>query len=289
VHTNPSSCHAAALGTLVTLAATLLVMRTVSAAPVVYAGYMVDNYCYAQMKAGGRSLDGTDVIRDPGAHTWHCMRDPRICYHGFYLAEKRGSEWHPKYLLDGVGNDAALALLRGRPVGDPRDYLRGEVLITGRGNDFGDGTLRGATLQECQGGALACDTVCLKGNCTGKVAAGTGKVSPEIVLKPTVLLWCHVLFMVVSWGCLLPAGVLWARAHVWTDPKRVLGHRVLQMIGWCFQLLGFICIVVHKKSGHFVAPHEVIGFLVVVMGSLQPLNAQLRHLKGVGHPELDGS
>merc|ERR1719468_799613 len=29
--------------------------------------------------------------------------------------------------------------------------------------------------------------------------------------------------------------------------------------------------------------------MVVIIGSLQPLNAQLRHMKGVGHPKPDGS
>lgn len=55
------------------------------------------------------------------------------------------------------------------------------------------------------------------------------------------------------------------------------------------QLVGFAAIVAHKTGvKHFSAPHEIIGLIVVIVGSLQPLNAQLRHLPFVGHPSPEG-
>mmetsp|Transcript_129358 Transcript_129358/g.360277 ORF Transcript_129358/g.360277 Transcript_129358/m.360277 type:complete len:371 (-) Transcript_129358:206-1318(-) len=263
------------------LASPCLAAANVSEGDTTYSGYMIDNYCYGLVSGGGRALDGADVIKDPGAHTWHCMRDPPICYNnGFYLAEKKGDEYHPKFKFDDAGNAAALALLRTRPEGHPQDNERGEILVTAMGYHDGDGYLREATIVQCLDGQSSCDSICT-GNCEG---------SADIKLPPTALLWCHVLCMLASWGCLLPAGVIWARGIGWRNPKRIQGHRLIQMVGWLLQLVGFACIVAHKGfTAHFTAPHEVLGLIVVILGTLQPINAQLRHLKGVGHPAPDGS
>lgn len=145
----------------------------------------------------------------------------------------------------------------------------------------------------------------------GFPGSNVGGLFPPIVIELEVpaLLWAHVLCMLISWGCLLPVGVIWAHNMRFSDQKWCQtpiwfqGHRILQSIGWLFQLLGFIFIFLHKGGfaalelgGHFQAAglfhpsvHEVIGLIVVILGTLQPLNALVRHLPFIGHPAKDGS
>jgi len=169
------------------------------------------------------------------------------------------------------------------------DRQPGHFTVTAVGEHNGDGILRNAEIVECNG--QFCDGVC-DGRCE----------TPEqdFELEPSALLIAHVVFMILSWGCLLPLGVLWARnlrqnsRKLGGSPIWFAGHRILQSVGWLFQLIGFACIVAHKQNGggklavHVSAPHEVVGLIVVILGSLQPINAQLRHLPCVGHFKEDG-
>lgn len=147
-------------------------------------------------------------------------------------------------------------------------------------------------------GSAQCDGVlsCSGGSCN----IPTTSLFPDIQLPVQTFLWLHVICMLVSWGCLLPLGVLWALSFrssekkVCDTPIWFQGHRTLQSIGWLFQLLGFIFIFLQKggfgmSGSHFKSPHEVIGLIVVVVGTLQPFNALLRHLPCIGHPSKDGS
>jgi len=101
--------------------------------------------------------------------------------------------------------------------------------------------------------------------------------------------------MCLSWGCMLPFGVLCAR-HLRLSPYKPLGkpvwfqgHRLLQSIGLLLQLLGLVFIMVYKKASHFKLPHELVGIVVVLLGTLQPVNACFRNLACVGHPKPDGT
>lgn len=101
--------------------------------------------------------------------------------------------------------------------------------------------------------------------------------------------------MVASWGCLLPFGVICARV-LKTHPRKVAGipiwfagHRTIQTIGWALQIIGFASIAAHRGTHHFKTPHEVLGLIVTILGTLQPFQAQLRHLKCIGHAQEDGT
>jgi hypothetical protein len=110
-----------------------------------------------------------------------------------------------------------------------------------------------------------------------------------IVEKPNASIWAHMIFMVFSWGLLLPFGVIFARYNR-TPPEWLKSrglnwfhvHRGAQSTGWLLQLCGFISAVVYigKTGGiHFGGPfnyHMIIGLLVVIFGTLQPLNAYFR-------------
>ena len=260
----------------------------------VYSGYLVDNYCYGLVNAGGRALDGTDVIRAPWEHTIHCLRDPAQCtQNGYYLAFNIGNStpnYRVKYQLDATGNANALALLRQTPVGSAEDHTPGNYRVTATGTYSASrnaAVLSGATLVRCTGTIAQCDGVCSGPGCSTEV-------SSELVLSPRTLLWAHVVCMVVSWGFLLPLGVILARG-LRTNARQLGGqpiwfqsHRIIQSLGWALQLAGFGCILGLKNGKHFTEPHEILGLTVTIIGSLQPINAQLRHLKCIGHASPDG-
>jgi len=218
----------------------------------------VDLYCYGLGRAGGLAVDGADVIRAPEDHTLHCLRDPPQCYEGGYmLAVNRGNgtkDYHVKFKLDEASNRNALALLRTYPVGHARDH-QGNFWVPANGSHSGDGILRGASIVECTGDASSCDGACV-GSC----------VTPEIVpaLTPSRFLWGHVICMVLSWGCLLPTGVLWARNLKWSQRKvcgEILwfqGHRTFQILGWTLQLAGHW--LVRGHLGHPPTAERSVAF-----------------------------
>ena len=95
-------------------------------------------------------------------------------------------------------------------------------------------------------------------------------------------LWAHIILMVLSWGFLLPLGVVVANRT--RDMNTVRGdtwfvfHRTVQYIGWTLQIVGFACAIVYCQlhSGHFTQIHTKIGLGIFVIGTLQPLNAYFR-------------
>jgi hypothetical protein len=130
-----------------------------------------------------------------------------------------------------------------------------------------------------------------RGSLKYDVSTGQGGVT---TLSPEVTLWLHMLAMLVAWGALLPFGVTFARymrkhhdAKLWFTV-----HRTCQYIGWACQLLGFIMAIVYVSksggsnfSGSYVY-HKIIGLIVVILGTLQPLNAYFRPHP---HPDIDAS
>lgn len=257
-----------------------------------YSGYLVDEYCFGLVRAGGTAVDGSNPIQNPSEHTVHCLATPSVCRPAYYLAGKNEAtgEYDVKFRLDEFGNERALALLeryRLETDSNPR-YRQGFFTVTATGvSDGTDNFLKFAQLTECNpGGSPQCDTNC---SSTGNGCNVAGMSDLKLELAPPALLWGHVLCMLIGWGCLLPAGVLWAR-NLRNSPKKACGspiwfqgHWILQSLGWLFQLLGFIFIFA-LKGPVFSSPHEILGLCVVIVGSLQPVNAQLRRLPCVGHP-----
>lgn len=109
-------------------------------------------------------------------------------------------------------------------------------------------------------------------------------VSKEV----SAVLYLHLIFMAISWGTLLPWGVAIAnrtrsvsngRPGAWFQ-----WHKKLQMLGWLVQLVGFAMAVWHvqENGAHFSGLHQIIGLVVVILGTSQPFNALLR--KSCAHP-----
>jgi hypothetical protein len=116
-------------------------------------------------------------------------------------------------------------------------------------------------------------------------AAGVGDA---VALPVPPLVTAHAVFMLLSWGLILPAGVVIARTQR-KNPAKVGGaplwfgmHRILQYTGWTLQLVGFGIILAYKDGTHFESSatvgvmHMFAGLVVVILGTLQPLNAFFR-------------
>jgi hypothetical protein len=114
----------------------------------------------------------------------------------------------------------------------------------------------------------------------------------KIELKaPNWALWLHIICMGSAWGLLLPWGVAIANRLRNVEKDEYPGgwfylHKKLQYIGWFLQLLGFIFVVVYvamEGGAHFSNPHMILGLVVTILGTLQPLNALFRP-----HPPVAG-
>jgi len=127
--------------------------------------------------------------------------------------------------------------------------------------------------------------------------------SSELRLPGEASLYAHMLFMLFSWGLLLPWGVAIANRTrtVKGAPKGAWFHvhKNMQYVGWFFQIIGFVCAIVYIeelqgvhftmtpfKDGDGSNPHTYIGLVVVILGTLQPLNAFFRpHNPAPGEPK----
>ena len=106
--------------------------------------------------------------------------------------------------------------------------------------------------------------------------------------KVSGMVWGHGITMMLSWGLLLPVGVLCARYQRKNEKKMMsmpfwfAMHKFCQYTGWFLQIIGFVLIFVGKGGGHFSSSltvgllHMFFGLVIVVLGTLQPLNAFFR-------------
>ena len=103
------------------------------------------------------------------------------------------------------------------------------------------------------------------------------------------LVLAHGSLMLVSWGVLLPSGVLMAHFLRHRNPTWFLLHRAVQSVGLLCALGGFIIALTQFAvfSDGYYAPaqaHGSMGVIVMVLGLLQPLNAYFRPHKQKDHP-----
>lgn len=87
-------------------------------------------------------------------------------------------------------------------------------------------------------------------------------------------LYLHLVFMILSWGALLPWGVALAvqTKKLGTDGAWYRLHRNFQIVGWVCQLIGFGFAISHCQvnSTHFANYHTYVGIVAIVLGTLQP-------------------
>lgn len=127
---------------------------------------------------------------------------------------------------------------------------------------------------------------------------GAGSDDPAAVAKPAEpVLLAHFILMLVSWGFLLPLGVVFARrgrnGYEAKEGAWFRIHKVFQYAGLLLQLGGFVAAVMYVQVyglfGHFAGPHEVAGLVVVFLGLMQPVSAFFRpHPPAAGEAKTRG-
>jgi hypothetical protein len=114
-------------------------------------------------------------------------------------------------------------------------------------------------------------------------ALNNGGAATNKKKETNLSLWLHIICMGSAWGLILPWGVSIANRSRNVNKDTHPGgwfwlHKNLQYTGWFIQLLGFIFVLIYvsNNSAHFSNPHTIIGLVVVILGTLQPLNAYFR-------------
>jgi hypothetical protein len=83
--------------------------------------------------------------------------------------------------------------------------------------------------------------------------------------------------MGLSWGFLLPLGVILARFFKHKpDAWWFRMHVICQRSGVVLMLVGVIIAFIMVEGSHFNGFHTIIGLIVFILGVLQPINAALR-------------
>jgi len=240
-------------------------------------GYVMDSYCINR----GRLLDNPskDSLSNPDLHTVHCLVDVTLCRDGGYelLADPQGdSKTHCRaYKLDNQGNDLVVALAR--LIGDcstcdgEGNQTKG-FRATVRGKVRGTGKRPLLAVSELLPAAVGCpDGV----SDLPELDCSSGEDQPWIVT--------HGTFMLVSWGVMLPSGVIIARL-LKHKPKGLWFkiHRAMQITGLMIAFTGWVIALTRfdvfsaGSSGNLSYTHGALGCATMTLGILQPINAFFR-------------
>jgi hypothetical protein len=116
--------------------------------------------------------------------------------------------------------------------------------------------------------------------CGCSINFATGKTK---VLSVAPIKIAHGVLMAVSWGILLPLGVIFARFYRHVEPNKgpravwFVAHQALQYSGVIIAAVGFIvAIYMERDASHFATTHAKLGLTVMCLGLTQPLNAFIR-------------
>jgi hypothetical protein len=87
--------------------------------------------------------------------------------------------------------------------------------------------------------------------------------------------------MFLAWGVFLPLGIFIVRYTKTLKPDAKFPvwfqyYRIIQSVGLCFALVGFVMALTVVDGDHFMRPHQRLGLAVMIIGLLQPMNALIR-------------
>ncbi|GMI06012.1 hypothetical protein TrLO_g5659 [Triparma laevis f. longispina] len=245
-----------------------------------FQGYVMDKYCIDR----GTMLDypTKSTLEFPELHSVHCLIDVPICYSsGFEVLkdpeESGGKRYCRAYELDTNGNNMVTQL--GREEGSCSTC-------------DGDGTIEKGLRVRVVGalGGVGTPQVLNVDSVTLATVGGCDSFGGETVpsnLSCTGggqrdLVKAHGALMMISWGFLLPLGVILARflkhreGGVWFKL-----HRAIQCTGLLLAIAGFIIALtqfdVFTAEGINLSKiHGTFGIIVMTLGILQPVNAFFR-------------
>ena len=202
----------------------------------------MDTFCLER----GTLLDNPSVktLANPEKHTVHCLVDVPRCYDSGFeiLGPKNTSSGYCRaFALDTKGNELALALARNtgdcstctKPTGGQKVGFR--ATIKGTYDDAATTLPYALTVDSVEDASVGCDGVGYTpiNPCATASSSNALSATQQLVLA-------HGSLMLVSWGVILPMGVLAAHFLRHRDPTWFKAHRAMQTIGLLCALGGFI-------------------------------------------------
>mmetsp|Transcript_11713 Transcript_11713/g.21339 ORF Transcript_11713/g.21339 Transcript_11713/m.21339 type:complete len:342 (+) Transcript_11713:52-1077(+) len=252
-----------------------------------FQGYVMDKYCIDR----GTMLDNPskETLVYPELHSVHCLVDVPICYSsGFEMLkdpEESGGVYCRAYELDAGGNDLTLQL--GRSEGTSCSTCEGDGSIVKGLRVRVVGTSGGVGEDGVEVLNVASVDLATEGGCDGY----GGETVPSNLLceggGQRGFVVAHGTLMMLSWGFLLPLGVISARFLKHRQPKGYWFklHRAIQCTGLLLAVAGFLIAItqfdVFTAEGVNISKiHGTCGVITMALGILQPINAYFRP-----HPE----
>lgn len=268
-------------GVTSTLGLLLLSLAPCSAEDVCFEGYVMDLYCINR----GTLFDNPSLstLEHPINHTVHCLVDVPNCYNSGYelLAPEPNADgtYCRAYVLDEPGNEKVLVAARGAG-----NTAQGCSTCGTTGNQ------RAGFFATVQGTVDASDKnipalLKVTSVVSGSAGCPSGVSTPKLQCEQggdTPLQIAHGTCMLISWGIMLPSGVIIAHNlkhrpdafwFVWHRRLQVTGITIA-FIGWCIALASFNVFL--KGGAKAPLAHGSMGMVVMILGLLQPVNAYFR-------------
>ncbi len=242
----------------------------------------MDTYC---INRGNLLSDPAEkTLESPDKHSVHCLVDVAICRAGGYeilAPNPDGSKSYCRaYTMDQNGNEMFIEYARS--VGDcstcdSSGGIKDDFQVTIMGTiDDPSAVNPVLKVSSIQSKDVGCSSV---GGMTIPAAdtldCSSGKDIPWQI--------AHGTCMLVSWGFLLPLGVISARFLKYRGGEPAVWfkhHRPLQITGIIIAICGWIIALsqfdVFSSGGGSSFIHGVLGMTVMTLGVLQPINAYLR-------------
>jgi hypothetical protein len=240
---------------IVSVALCCITTATAETKEVCVVGYVMDTFCIDR----GTLLDNPSVktLEHPEKHTIHCLVDVPRCYDSGFeiLSPSNDTKYCRGFKLDSNGNNKAHTLARSTgssslgcstcgSSGTQKNGFRATIKGTYDTTDSRFPVV--LTTTSVEAASVGCDSSkeinpCLpteQGGTQNAASknAGAGGAAQNYVIA-------HGSLMIVSWGLLLPAGVIIAHFLRHRDPTWFLIHRALQYFGIICAVSGFIIAV----------------------------------------------
>lgn len=204
--------------------------------------FIMDTFCLER----GTLLDNPSVktLANPEKHTLHCLVDVPRCYDsGFEILGPRNTStgYCRAFALDANGN--ALALTLARNTGDCSTCTKStggqkvgfRATVKGTYDDAATTLPYALAVDSVEAASVGCDGVEYTPINPCATASGSNPLSAT-----QQLVLAHGSLMMISWGVILPMGVLTAHFLRHRDPTWFKAHRIMQTFGLVCALGGFI-------------------------------------------------
>lgn len=236
----------------------------------------MDRYCIRR----GTLLDAPSVetLRHPALHSVHCLVDvPRCVNSPFFLLQPEANEaglHNVAFQLSAEGKQMAIAQARslGRCTTCANTGSLGQGYRTTVIGNFTEPDILAPTRP------LVYDQSCEELGLEQANVRALNITTPPIDYESRRNI--HGSCMLISWGLLIPCGILIAHLMKHRKPTWYKFHRGIQVLGIVLALIGWLTSLmsfdVFSGENNTSKTHGILGCVVMSLGLFQPLNAILR-------------